>query len=263
MLVLCFAVVAFAAAPSAHAQVDDLRIPVKKARIPVGILQGQVLGASGKPAGAKLIAESLGRDVGKQIPIPVDPATGNYEIKLSPGKYRITATAPGHLGAVVEVEVKDRFRSKLPIKLAAEPPKGTTPPAPPAAEITVRYDRDTDAGEAVARSDLNEIELAEKIEYGPNDIMVPNNSFALLDKLVRVLKLDPDYVQVDIVGHAHPYGQEALEQRNSLRRATYVKNYLVQNGIDAARLRIEGKGSAVPRAAGGNDRVEVVLWHLK
>ncbi|MEW6776502.1 MAG: OmpA family protein, partial [Bdellovibrionota bacterium] len=145
------------------------------------------------------------------------------------------------------------------------------PPASPAAEsVTVRYDQEPDTGPPIDESQVSKIALAETVEFAPDEITLPQDATGLLDKLAMLLSRDSTIVRLEIGGHAHPGGKGELEQRNSLRRATYVKNYLVEKGIEAPRLRIEGYGSSKPLSKGTgaedrrkNDRVEFVLWRQK
>jgi len=59
----------------------------------------------------------------------------------------------------------------------------------------------------------------------------------LADKLKAV-----DLELVLVVGHTDSVGSDAYNERLSLRRANAVRNYLVTKGIDAKRIRTEGRG---------------------
>ena len=50
------------------------------------------------------------------------------------------------------------------------------------------------------------------------------------------------------VGHTDSVGNDAYNQRLSVRRAEAVKAYLVSKGIEANRVYTEGKGEAQPVA---------------
>lgn len=60
------------------------------------------------------------------------------------------------------------------------------------------------------------------------------------------------------VGHTDSVGSDRYNQALSQRRAEAVKAYLVQKGIDPARLYTEGKGETMPvadnRSAAGRAR---------
>lgn len=69
-----------------------------------------------------------------------------------------------------------------------------------------------------------------------------------------------------IVGHTDNTGSVELNQNLSVRRAESVKDYLVSNGVNASRLRTEGKGESEPIADNSteagraqNRRVEIAI----
>jgi stage V sporulation protein SpoVS len=55
-----------------------------------------------------------------------------------------------------------------------------------------------------------------------------------------------DIGAVIVVGHTNRLGSKAANQLLSEKRAAVVKAYLVSQGIEASRVRAEGKGSAQP-----------------
>lgn len=66
-----------------------------------------------------------------------------------------------------------------------------------------------------------------------------------LDETVAILKRETD-LTVEITGHADSSGPEEFNQALSVRRAEAVRQYLVQAGIDAARLSANGYGETRP-----------------
>jgi outer membrane protein OmpA-like peptidoglycan-associated protein len=64
-----------------------------------------------------------------------------------------------------------------------------------------------------------------------------------LDGVVDMLK-DAKYDKVSVVGHADPIGTAAYNQKLSERRAEAVRKYLVNKGIDPARIITSGKGES-------------------
>jgi OOP family OmpA-OmpF porin len=68
-----------------------------------------------------------------------------------------------------------------------------------------------------------------------------------LDELARKLKNYPKQIDnIKVVGHTDRIGAADYNQRLSTERATAVKDYLVANGIPAAKIRADGKGSSDP-----------------
>lgn len=57
------------------------------------------------------------------------------------------------------------------------------------------------------------------------------------------------YRTVEIAGHADPLGAPSYDRALSARRAEAVRDYLVQRGIDAKRVRTQALGSSQPEIA--------------
>lgn len=67
-----------------------------------------------------------------------------------------------------------------------------------------------------------------------------------LHDLAKVLKQNPD-LKLRITGHTSSEGSEDVNQKLSANRAQAAVDFLVsKEGIDAARLQAEGKGSSEP-----------------
>lgn len=71
------------------------------------------------------------------------------------------------------------------------------------------------------------------------------NSYAILDNVVEILK-DHAEIELEIQGHTDSQGSDAYNQGLSQRRADSVRNYLLQKGIEAIRLRAIGYGERYP-----------------
>ena len=92
-----------------------------------------------------------------------------------------------------------------------------------------------------------------------------NQSFAILDELIGILREYPDY-KLSISGHTDDVGDEARNLVLSTDRAKACADYLIFKGIQPERLRSAGFGEARPiasnRTASGrelNRRVEFEL----
>lgn len=86
-----------------------------------------------------------------------------------------------------------------------------------------------------------------------------------LDALAKALQRFPD-VSIEIHGHADSRGADSFNQLLSEQRANRVRDYLVERGIDAARLQTRGFGSSRPVADNSteqgrqqNRRIEFVI----
>ena len=102
-----------------------------------------------------------------------------------------------------------------------------------------------------------------KIQFTYNKADLLSSSFKALDEVAGILLRDP-YIKLRIEGHASMEGRYEFNQKLSEERANAVKNYLVQKGIDAARLSAVGFGSARvltidPELQTINRRVEMIL----
>lgn len=101
-----------------------------------------------------------------------------------------------------------------------------------------------------------------QFEFGSDHIS--QASQATMENLARALSSDQlQGRQFIVVGHTDGVGSAEYNRQLSQRRAASVKAYLVRNGVDATRLRTQGKGYAElldpanPRAA-ENRRVEII-----
>ena len=83
----------------------------------------------------------------------------------------------------------------------------------------------------------------ELFEFDKAELRTPQPK---LDEIADVLKRYPKIADVDITGHTDRLGSEAYNLDLSLRRARAVKDYLVSRGVEAGRLRANGKGEANP-----------------
>ena len=90
------------------------------------------------------------------------------------------------------------------------------------------------------------------------------SSFPELDNLVEYLKQNNH--SIEIIGHTDNTGKEEQNKSLSKARAKAVSDYLIQKGIDEARINYNGAGSSNPIASNNteegkqqNRRVEFVI----
>lgn len=83
------------------------------------------------------------------------------------------------------------------------------------------------------------------VRFKVNSDELTEPSKEILDNVVSVLKKISD-LNLEVEGHTDSDGAESYNQDLSERRAHSVKNYLVQNGIDAMRLTTKGFGESNP-----------------
>jgi len=77
-------------------------------------------------------------------------------------------------------------------------------------------------------------------DWDKNDITASAND--VLDAVAQEIRSRKDINGIVVVGHTDTSGGVAYNQKLSLRRAEAVKKGLVARGVDAAKLRVEGRG---------------------
>ena len=91
-----------------------------------------------------------------------------------------------------------------------------------------------------------------------------------LDRLLSQLGDPEDIQRITIVGHTDDRGGHALNDRLSLARAESARAYFAANGIDAARITVEGRGSRFPisdndspEGREANRRIEISVLRIR
>lgn len=74
-----------------------------------------------------------------------------------------------------------------------------------------------------------------------------------LGKLLDYLKLDESVTNLVISGHTDYKGSECYNETLSARRAWYVYDYLVQNGVEPRKLQVKFYGESKPLKKGRDD----------
>jgi OmpA-OmpF porin, OOP family len=110
------------------------------------------------------------------------------------------------------------------------------------------------------------IEVKQKVFFDSGKATIQPRSFALLDDVAALLVANAAVGPIRIEGHTDNTGNAEKNRTLSQERAETVKAYLVQKGVDAARLEAAGLGADKPLAdnktAAGreqNRRVEFVI----
>ena len=87
----------------------------------------------------------------------------------------------------------------------------------------------------------------------------------VLDRLASTLNQHP-VTTVTIIGHTDSTGSDSVNDPLSINRAASTRDYLVQRGVSAQRIAVDGRGSRQPvadntTAAGRamNRRVEIFI----
>jgi OmpA-OmpF porin, OOP family len=88
---------------------------------------------------------------------------------------------------------------------------------------------------------------ADEAYFDSEKTVVKSLAFDFLDRIVDILKSNPELF-VNIYGHTDNIGTKSYNEALSLSRANSVKTYLMDKGIDGARLYCKGFGSSNPAA---------------
>lgn len=89
-----------------------------------------------------------------------------------------------------------------------------------------------------------------KFEFNKADLQPADRE--LLARIAGIMLTSQDYT-ISVNGHTDDVGSEAYNQKLSERRAQAVRDYLVQAGLPAGILSVQGYGKSVPRVPGSTD----------
>ncbi len=253
----------FLAVPAA-VRAEDAAATPPSAQEPAatGELTGQVLhGGTEQPIpGARLQIESSASSAGARI-VPVDPSTGSFIVTLTPGDYKLRISADGFITGLYNVNVKEKRRARLTLKLnpvaaaapvetakspepGAEPvPADESPAAAAAPQVqpaAILYETlAADAGYNSAQLKIQP--LKEVVLFGEGQTTLSPQASGILDRLATLIMRRERILRVIIRANSDEAANPELSRRNASRRAVSVKNYLVGRGIDPAKLTVDDK----------------------
>ncbi|MCB9763641.1 MAG: OmpA family protein [Alphaproteobacteria bacterium] len=184
-----------------------------------GSLRVMVRDTDGRPLTATL--RLLGED-GQRIPGSDDGLT---ELSLPPGAYSILISAPDHRSLEKAVELEEGGSASVDVVLEG-------------ARVKIEGDR---------------VVILDKVFFELDSDVIKKESFSLLDEVVETLMNHPELVLVEVQGHTDDQGRDAYNDGLSQRRAEAVRRYLVQSGIDPARLQAKGYGERAPLMPGTSE----------
>jgi outer membrane protein OmpA-like peptidoglycan-associated protein len=95
--------------------------------------------------------------------------------------------------------------------------------------------------------EINKPIVLENVYYDFNKATLKPESFPSLDSLVSLLNFYPKMI-IEVSAHTDNKGSDQYNMSLSEKRAKSVLDYLVQKGIDAARLQSKGYGETMPVA---------------
>lgn len=150
-----------------------------------------------------------------------------------------------------------------------------------AAEPTARESRSTRRSERDANAALQSLASVANVKEEPRGVVVTLSGSLLfpsgerdvspianrsMDQVAHALAQQPDSTRFEVDGYTDNTGSERENEQLSRQRAQAVADRLSQEGIDASRIRVEGRGEAQPIAdnatsegRAANRRVEIVV----
>ena len=163
--------------------------------------------------------------------------TESLAVRAEAERYRVN-DAVGNRGHIdlVSVGLVYRFGGKsqapAPRMAAAEPVREVVAvtPAPPPPPPAPRFEKYT-------------LSATELFAFDSAELRLPQPK---LDEIVAALGSNREVNDIDITGYTDRIGSEKYNQKLSERRAVAVKTYLVSKGVDASRLKAQGRGEANP-----------------
>jgi outer membrane protein OmpA-like peptidoglycan-associated protein len=161
---------------------------------------------------------------GKQISVNAD-GSGNFVMKdLQPGAVMLRGEASGYMSHNVPVEVRMGEDVRPTIQIAKRP---KTPSV---------------------KVEGKEIKLTRQIHFETDSAKILGDSNSLMEEISDILQRNPGIKKVEIQGHTDNTGTRDHNLQLSDARATSVKKWLVEAGVDANRLVAKGYGQDRPIA---------------
>jgi outer membrane protein OmpA-like peptidoglycan-associated protein len=98
----------------------------------------------------------------------------------------------------------------------------------------------------VARVEKGQIVIREQVQFAYNSSQILRASDFILEAVQKIFADNPEIKKVSVEGHTDSKGGDAFNKRLSAERAQAVVKWLVQHGVDAARLESKGHGEERP-----------------
>lgn len=198
------------------------------------------------------------------------PATAKPLFATPPLKLKAPAAAAAALKAAVP-PAPSKLETKLAAKRAASTATRRAPltrsilPGQPRPVLPRAVDTLVTTLPALSATNKGAAVTLPNLYFTQSSTNLLPTSRPTLNSLAQILRQQPA-LRLEIAGHTDNVGEPTLNLRLSEQRAQVVRKYLVQQGIDSARLVARGYGGTRPMANNGdpqqrarNRRVEVVV----
>lgn len=225
---------------------------------PLVTLRGSVLDDKSKsPVNSRLMFELIPDQIEYGITVS-NGANGEYEILLPSGNhYRIKSEAEGYDSTEVSVALENKNRAYgYTLDLSMSHSK----------EIAVASAGDGTDKTAQAAAKDNQKKLVKKMDFdnsGLNEIIfdfdsgIPvKASLPVIEEYIKFMA-DNKSIKAEVAGFTDYIGNEKYNHDLSVRRALWVKNYMVGKGISRYRIRIRGFGENLLLTMSDNENLRL------
>jgi outer membrane protein OmpA-like peptidoglycan-associated protein len=203
-----------------------------------GAISGVVQGADGAPvAGARV---ELSGPTPQSV---VSDSLGRVEVAaIAAGSYAVRVDAEGFLLRLQTLDVVASQTATLAVTLEPKPKQASV-------ELTTK-----------------EVRIKKQIFFKTNSAQISEKSHGLLSEIADILLRNPQVHLVEIQGHTDSTGNPEVNRELSQLRADAVRQRLIENGVDGARLESKGYGDTRPllpnltdRNRAANRRVQFII----
>ncbi|QDG53625.1 cell envelope biogenesis protein OmpA [Persicimonas caeni] len=105
-----------------------------------------------------------------------------------------------------------------------------------------------DEGDSAVRLSGDRIEILERVHFDTARATIKSRSHSVLEQVASVMKANADIRLLRVQGHTDSRGDEQDNLELSQQRAVSVKEFLIEQGVDAERLSARGYGESHPIA---------------
>jgi outer membrane protein OmpA-like peptidoglycan-associated protein len=92
----------------------------------------------------------------------------------------------------------------------------------------------------------DKIVLDDRVHFMVNSHIIQGVSWPLLERLARLISQHPEYIHIEVQGHADERGPDWFNEKLSQDRANSVMEFLIARGLNRDRLSARGFGTSKP-----------------
>ena len=177
----------------------------------------------------------------------------------------INITGDGMTENVITDEATGKFEIEIPLSLDSVEVSIKAPGYMGVREAVVPQSGGVSRNFELAPLEVGETIRLNKVYFKRGTADLLEGSFAELDRVVEMLRENPN-IKIELSGHTDNQGNSKLNLKLSQDRVDKVKQYLVEHGIDARRIKGKGYGGTRPVASNAseetrklNRRVEIKI----